>query len=153
MVDRRDSYDVVIAGGGVTGSATAFFLAQHPGFQGRILVCEPDPTYRFAASALSAGSIRQQFSTEINIDISLFGISFLRRLGERALQAGEPLGDGEAWSAGAPPARSTGYSRRVWVSPPLHPPLVAGADGGEEGGGRRAPSRPRQKLGSRADFQ
>jgi FAD-dependent oxidoreductase domain-containing protein 1 len=46
----------------------------------RILVVEPDPTYQRSASALSAGSIRQQFSTAINIDVSLHGIDFLRRI-------------------------------------------------------------------------
>ena len=82
MADPDGAFDVVIAGGGVIGSAVAYFLAAHPRFDGRILVCEPDPTYRFAASALSASSIRQQYSTAINIDISLYGISFLRRVGE-----------------------------------------------------------------------
>src|SRR5262249_1489902 len=43
---------------------------------------EKDPTFRHAATALSAGSIRQQFSTAINIVISLFGIAFLRHVGD-----------------------------------------------------------------------
>lgn len=79
----EESFDVVIAGGGVTGSAIAYFLSARDDFGGRILVCEPDPTYARAASALSAGSIRQQFSTPVNIDVSLYGISFLREVGER----------------------------------------------------------------------
>ncbi|MGG2362767.1 FAD-dependent oxidoreductase, partial [Salmonella enterica] len=40
-----------------------------------------DPTYRAASSALSASSIRQQFSTAVNIAISAYGISFLREIG------------------------------------------------------------------------
>lgn len=51
----------MIVGGGVMGSATAFFLLSDPGFTGRVTVVEKDPTYRFASSALSASSIRQQF--------------------------------------------------------------------------------------------
>jgi glycine/D-amino acid oxidase-like deaminating enzyme len=41
-------------------------------------VVEPDPTHPFAASARSAASIRQQFSTPLNIALSTFGIEFLR---------------------------------------------------------------------------
>lgn len=76
-----ENVDVVIAGGAVTGSSIAYQLALQSQGRLKILVVEPDPTYQFSASALSAGSIRQQFSTAINIDISLYGISFLRDIG------------------------------------------------------------------------
>ena len=46
------SADVVIAGGGAVGSATAYFLLNEPAFSGSIVVIEPDPTYSTAASAL-----------------------------------------------------------------------------------------------------
>ncbi len=75
MVDR---FDVVIAGGGVIGSACAYFLQTDRNFHGTIAVVEPDPGYRHAASALSASSIRQQFSSPINIALSAFGMDFLR---------------------------------------------------------------------------
>lgn len=77
-----DSYDVVIIGGAVTGSSTAYQLAANPDFKGRILVLEKDPSYQRCASALSAASIRQQYSSAINIEISLYGIKFLRAIGE-----------------------------------------------------------------------
>lgn len=75
--------DIVIAGGAVMGSSLAWHLASHAGFSGRIVVVEPDFTYAKAASALSASSIRQQFSQPVNIAISLHGIAFLRNIGER----------------------------------------------------------------------
>lgn len=78
-----ENFDVVIAGGAVMGSSIACFLAQNPRFSGSILVIEPDMSYQKSASALSAGSIRQQFSQRVNIEISLFGIRFLRNIGER----------------------------------------------------------------------
>ena len=73
--------DVVIAGGGAVGSATAYFLLNQADFSGSIMVIEPDPTYAFAASALSASSIRPQFSTPLNIALSAFGLEFLRDCG------------------------------------------------------------------------
>ena len=71
---------IVIIGGGVIGSAIAYFLTlQQPGCD--VVVVERDPTYARASSALSASSIRQQFSTDINIQISAYGIGFLRNVG------------------------------------------------------------------------
>ncbi len=74
----RSDFDVVIAGGGAMGSACAYFLHAEFGYRGSILVVEPDPSYRHAASTLSASSIRQQFSTPVNIALSTFGMNFLR---------------------------------------------------------------------------
>ncbi|MES2073863.1 MAG: FAD-binding oxidoreductase [Pseudomonadota bacterium] len=71
---------VVIIGGGVMGSALAYFLAVHPRFAGSVTVVERDPSYAQASSALSASSIRQQFSAPVNIAMSQFGIGFLREL-------------------------------------------------------------------------
>ncbi len=71
---------IVIIGGGVIGSAIAYFLTlQQPGCE--VVVMERDPTYARASSALSASSIRQQFSTDINVLISAYGIGFLRNVG------------------------------------------------------------------------
>jgi glycine/D-amino acid oxidase-like deaminating enzyme len=74
-----ESYDVVIVGGGVTGCATAYFLAAGD-FHGSILVVERDPTYANAPSARAAGGIRQQFSTPENIRIGLFGAEFVKNI-------------------------------------------------------------------------
>jgi glycine/D-amino acid oxidase-like deaminating enzyme len=70
--------DVVIAGGAAVGTATAYFLTEQPGFAGTVIVIEPDPTYEYAASTRSAASIRRQFSTPLNIEMSIFGMAFLR---------------------------------------------------------------------------
>jgi FAD-dependent oxidoreductase domain-containing protein 1 len=82
-----ESYDVVAIGGAVMGSSVAYYLAADPNFSGKILVIEKDPTYQRCASALSAAGIRQQYSCAINIQISLYGIEFLRRIG-RVLKVG-----------------------------------------------------------------
>jgi len=79
---------VVIIGGGAIGSAIAYFLRLR-GDQAEVTVVERDPTYARASSALSASSIRQQFSTPANILISQFGIGFLRGIGETLAADGE----------------------------------------------------------------
>src|SRR5215204_4493551 len=78
-----DTYDVVIVGGAAMGSSIAYHLLADRAFRGRVLVVERDPTYRRSASALSAASIRQQFSTAVNIRISLYGVAFLRDTADR----------------------------------------------------------------------
>ena len=72
------SYDVVVVGGGVVGSAVANFLASQKDFDGRIAVIERDPGYAHAASARSVGGIRQQFSTVENIQLSMFAAAFVK---------------------------------------------------------------------------
>ena len=71
------SADVVIVGGAVMGSSTAYFL-RRLGYGGRIVVIEKDPSYAEAATGRSVASIRQQYSTPENIRISQFGIEFFR---------------------------------------------------------------------------
>jgi sarcosine oxidase len=71
--------DVVIVGGAIVGSAVATFLALRPDWHGRIVVVERDLTYRTSSTALSAASIRLQFSTPLNIEISRFGVEVLKR--------------------------------------------------------------------------
>lgn len=62
------------------GAATACFLARDHGVCATVL--ERDPSYARASSALSASSIRQQFSTPVNMALSQWSLRFLRRLGD-----------------------------------------------------------------------
>jgi len=75
-----ENYDVIIVGGAVIGSSIAWHLTDRDDFKGRVLVIEKDSTYEFCSTTLSAASIRQQFSTPINIEMSAYGIQFLRNL-------------------------------------------------------------------------
>lgn len=77
-----ESYDVVIVGGAAMGSATAYFLATNPDFDGSVLVVERDPTYESCATTRSWGGVRQQFSTPANIKMSLFGAHFIKQVGD-----------------------------------------------------------------------
>ena len=74
------------------GAATACFLARDHGLAA--IVIERDPAYRRASSALSASSIRQQFSSAVNIALSQRSLGFFRRIGEELQVAGERPGIG-----------------------------------------------------------
>jgi glycine/D-amino acid oxidase-like deaminating enzyme len=67
---------VVIIGGGVMGAAAACFFAREHAVRATVL--ERDPSYRIASSALSASSIRQQFSTPLNIALSQASLELMR---------------------------------------------------------------------------
>jgi glycine/D-amino acid oxidase-like deaminating enzyme len=81
---------VIIVGGGVFGCAAAFFLAREHGICATVL--ERDSSYRCASSTLSASSIRQQFSTPINIQLSQQSFAFYRRIGDE-LRVGDERPD------------------------------------------------------------
>lgn len=85
----KDSYDVVIVGGAVIGSAIAYFLSQNADFKGSVLVVERDPSYRHASTSLSASSVRTQFSNAINVKISQFGSAFIQDFAKTMQVKGE----------------------------------------------------------------
>jgi FAD-dependent oxidoreductase domain-containing protein 1 len=104
------NYDIIIIGGGVMGSSIAYHLL-NDGFDGTVAILEKDPTYEHASTALSAGGIRQQFSTKVNIEIGLYGVGKIERFDEEMAVEGEPahaeyrsvgylfLADENNWSA------------------------------------------------------
>ena len=83
MVNLQNKrYDVIIIGGAIMGSSTAFWLASNPDFDGSVLVIEKDSTYQDSSTARSNCCIRQQFSTPENIQISQFGIHFVKNVAD-----------------------------------------------------------------------
>ena len=83
----QESYDVVIVGGAIMGSSTAFFLTDNPDFDGSVLVVERDPTYEFCSTAHTNSCIRQQYSEKLNVEISQFTADFVKNL--RACMGGD----------------------------------------------------------------
>lgn len=79
--------EVLIAGGAVMGAAVAFWLTRlDPGI--RVTVVEPDPGYATSSTALSAAGIRSQFTNPVNVEISRFGIEFIRDFARHTGPAG-----------------------------------------------------------------
>ncbi len=71
-------YDVIIVGGGIMGSSTAYYLTRmHPAL--KVAVVERDPTYARASTTLSMSNVRIQFSLKENIQISQFALQVLDR--------------------------------------------------------------------------
>ncbi|WP_200883672.1 NAD(P)/FAD-dependent oxidoreductase [Archangium violaceum] len=78
--------DVAIVGAGIAGSSIAWWLTRlDPTLS--VVLLERDTGFGSSSSQLSASSIRQQFSTPINIQMSQFGLEFLS--GARSLLAVE----------------------------------------------------------------
>jgi glycine/D-amino acid oxidase-like deaminating enzyme len=74
--------DVVIVGGGVVGSASAWRLHQD-GFRGRIVVVERDATYARASSFLAMGGVRQQFGSAVCVQMVQHSVALWRVFDDR----------------------------------------------------------------------
>lgn len=76
-----ETADVAIVGGGIVGSAVAYFLSMDAAFRGRrVVIIERDLGYRECSTARSAGGLRHQFSTPENVAMSQFTTALFRRL-------------------------------------------------------------------------
>ena len=81
-------YDVAIIGGGVMGSATAYYLTvSDPRL--KVALIERDPTFARASSTLSMANIRVQFSLKENVLVSLYAFEALERFAQEMAVEGE----------------------------------------------------------------
>jgi hypothetical protein len=74
--------DVAIVGAGIAGASVAYWLTRlDPTLS--VAIVERDTGFAQASSQRSASSIRQQFSSPVNIRMSQFGLAFLREAADR----------------------------------------------------------------------
>lgn len=90
---------VVVVGGGAVGASVALFLKRLGGAAVQVQVVEADPTLARSSSARSAGSVRQQFSNAINVQMSRFGHQLISQADEWLAVDGQPVHVG--WADGA----------------------------------------------------
>jgi glycine/D-amino acid oxidase-like deaminating enzyme len=77
----KKTYDIIIIGGGIMGSATAYYLmTADPALS--VAVVERDPTYAQASTTLSLSNVRTQFSLKENVQISLYTMQILKSFEE-----------------------------------------------------------------------
>lgn len=74
---QQKNYDIIIVGGAIMGASTAWFLSDNRDFDGSVLVVERDPSYENASTTHTNSCMRQQFSTDLNIQISQFAADFV----------------------------------------------------------------------------
>lgn len=72
--------EIVVIGGGVMGASTAYHLAARG--QKDIVLLEKDAFFGQGATGRCAGGVRYQFSTEINVRLSLASLPMLERFKE-----------------------------------------------------------------------
>jgi len=72
--------DIVIIGGGVMGASTLYHLASRG--QKNVVLLEKDEFFGQGATGRCAGGVRYQFSTEINVRLSLESLPMLERFNE-----------------------------------------------------------------------
>ncbi len=75
------AYDVIIIGGGIMGSASAYYLMEADPTL-KVAVVERDATYSQASTTLSMSNVRTQFSLKENVQISLYALQVLKRFEE-----------------------------------------------------------------------
>jgi FAD-dependent oxidoreductase domain-containing protein 1 len=83
-MSKKGSYDVIIVGGGIMGSATAYHLMKNDS-KLKVALVEMDPTYERASTTLSMANIRIQFSLKENVEISLYAFEALDRFEEEMM--------------------------------------------------------------------
>jgi sarcosine oxidase, subunit beta len=76
--------DVVIIGGGIVGSSVAYHLAEAGCTN--VLIVEREAHQGLGSTGKSAGGVRAQFATEINIRMSLYSIGFFKQFQEETGQ-------------------------------------------------------------------
>jgi len=74
--------DIVIIGGGVMGASAAYHLMQRGVAARNIVLLEKENFFGQGATGRCAGGVRYQFSTEINIKLSLASLPMLERFKE-----------------------------------------------------------------------
>lgn len=65
------------------GASVAWHLAASPDFDGRVLVVERDPSYEKCSTAHTNSCIRQQFSTPLNVQVSQYGVDYVKNFAAR----------------------------------------------------------------------
>ncbi|MBI1851418.1 MAG: FAD-binding oxidoreductase [Planctomycetes bacterium] len=69
-----ETADIVVIGAGVVGASVAFHLAARRA--GRIIVLEKEAMLGLGSTSKSAGGVRHQFATEVNVRLSMESIRF-----------------------------------------------------------------------------
>lgn len=74
--------DIIIIGGGVMGASAAYHLARRIGTSQTIVLLEKERFFGTGATGRCAGGVRYQFSTEINVKLSIESLPMIERFKE-----------------------------------------------------------------------
>src|SRR5512138_2195694 len=74
------SADIVVIGGGCMGTSTAYHLAQRGA--GNVLLLEREKFLGMGSTGRNAGGVRYQFSTPVNVRLSIYSLDIISRFEE-----------------------------------------------------------------------
>jgi glycine/D-amino acid oxidase-like deaminating enzyme len=80
-MSEATKFDAIMAGGGLMGCTTAYYLLLEDPTM-KVAIVEMDPDYTFNSTVLSDGNARLQFNLKENILISLYGLEKLKTFRE-----------------------------------------------------------------------
>src|SRR3954451_2338762 len=80
QTSMANTADVIVIGAGVIGASVAWHLAERGA--GRVLLIEKGDRQGLGSTGKATGGIRAQFSTEVNVRMSLYSIDVLSRFKE-----------------------------------------------------------------------
>jgi len=152
---QKKNYDVIIVGGGIMGSCTAYNLMKKDE-KFRVAVVEKDTTYSQASTTLSMANVRVQFGLKENIQISKYILEVFKTFEEDMAVDGDKPDIGHRMEGNLFVVDEEGYTasekslalqqslgcRVAWWSPqeirdhyPLYDPTgyVGGTFGAEDG--------------------
>ncbi len=90
MAQSSKTFDIILVGGGIMGSSTAYNLTRaDPSI--KVAVVEKDPAYEWASTTLSMTNARIQFSMKQNIQISQFAFEILENFENQMALDDKPL--------------------------------------------------------------
>jgi len=87
MSDLPSTTQIVVVGGGVMGASTVYHLAQRGCTD--VVLLEKQEFFGMGATGRCAGGVRYQFSTPINVHLSLLSMPMLDRFAD---ELGQPIG-------------------------------------------------------------